>query len=1564
MSKQLPRTKAPIRVLLLEDVRTDAELALRELRRAGLRTQTRVVSDEDSFREELTGFAPDVILSDFTMPGFDGMYALSLASELCPEIPFIFVSGTIGEEYAVRALQNGATDYVLKANLVRLPAAVERAMQAARERTQLRQIERALKESEAGLTRAQLMAQLSHVITGPDGAFESWSETLPQLIGVAPKQMPGSTREWLKLLHPEDRDQFRATSIEAGRRGARMSVDYRLQRADGAWVHIRQVIEPLGNGAPAEGKLRWFNTLQDVTAQKQSAEALRASEVRHRAMFEHAAVGIVHTTLDGDLQMVNPRFCELSGYTRAEAVQLALRDLIDGEDLETSLSARSRMVAGAETLSESEKHLRRKDRSKTWVHVTTSLVRTADGRPSYFITVIDDISERKRAEEELHRFRLALDNSADIIVIADCSTMRIVDVNLAACRQLGYTRAELLQMGPQDILPLSRAELEKRYAAMIANPSQPAGMRSYYRCKDGSQLPFESKRQVMRSGDTWLVAAISRDIREQLAAETALRESEERHRAMFERAAVGIVHTDLQGHFLTVNPKFCEITGFSEAELLALTTRDLTHPDDAQAGAEFRARLIARESVRVEREVRALRKDGAYVWTHVTTSLVRDAGGEPSYFIAVLHDISERKRAEQDLLRFQQAMDVLVDSIYLTDPQSMRFVYLNTTACERLGYTREQLLQMGPQDVLPTSREEISVEYDAVIAAGDKGLRQQRRFVRSDGSEGWSELHRQALRTGAGTLIVSIGRDITESKEADDRIRRLNRVYAVLSGINAAIVRIADRDELFQETCRIAVEQGGFGIAQILLVDEVACEVWPGPNAGMDKLPIVRASFRPGAETISPQSTTLRAIRERKAVFTNDISAEPPVGAVRTEALRRGYGSVISLPLMVRERMVALLLLNAKEKHFFNEEELKLLNELADDVSFALDNLEKAERLKVEAAERLRAEHSVKRLNRVYAVLSGINAAIVRIGDRDALFREACRIAVEQAGFPLAWIGMHDADSECLETVAMAGTVPEYAALLRPSVRDDIPSGQGTNGRAFREKRPVVENDMSANPNVGHMRREGLRLGIRSVLSLPLVVEGTSVGVLALYAKEKDYFDAEEMKLLSELASDIALAMDHIGKRERLDYLAYYDVLTGLANRSLFNERLNQYLHSAEQSKGKLALIQMDLVRFKTINDSLGRQAGDDLLKQLAGRLGRAADTANIARVGGDHFAIVLPAIKGRSEIGRTVDRIWHDCFEQPFRVMDTELRVSARAGIALFPSDGRNVDSLFANAEAALRKAQETGERYQFHLREMTAQLAGQLELENQLRQALEKQEFVLHYQPKVALETRTILGVEALIRWQSPTLGLVPPMKFIPLLEETGLILQVGSWALKQASLDHRKWVEQGIKAPRVAVNVSPIQLRQRDFVAAVERAIMEGVAPTGIDLEITESLIMEDVQGSIEKLKTVRNLGVRIAIDDFGTGYSSLGYLAKLPVQTLKIDRSFVITMLGDPDTMTLVSTIISLAHSLRLKVVAEGVDAEEQAKVLRLLRCDEMQGYLFSKPLPFDELTAMLLREKKV
>jgi len=296
------------------------------------------------------------------------------------------------------------------------------------------------------------------------------------------------------------------------------------------------------------------------------------------------------------------------------------------------------------------------------------------------------------------------------------------------------------------------------------------------------------------------------------------------------------------------------------------------------------------------------------------------------------------------------------------------------------------------------------------------------------------------------------------------------------------------------------------------------------------------------------------------------------------------------------------------------------------------------------------------------------------------------------------------------------------------------------------------------------------------------------------------------------------------------------------------------------------------------------------------------------------------------------------------------------RSGIAVCPNDGNDTDSLFRNAEAALKKAKSGSDKYLFYTQQMTERFAERLSLENRLRQAVERQEFVLHYQPKVKLADRSIVGVEALIRWQSPK-GLIPPLRFISLLEETGLIVQVGSWALRRAAMDHRAWAAHGIAAPRIAVNVSSMQLRGK-FPEMVARALNGGATPPGIDLEITESLIMEDIAGNAGKLKAIRDLGVNIAIDDFGTGYSSLGYLSKLPVQALKIDRSYVITMEHDPNAMTLVSTIISLAHSLRLKVIAEGVETESQAKMLRLLHCDEAQGYLFSKPLPLAEITDLL------
>src|SRR5437762_2814310 len=608
---------------------------------------------------------------------------------------------------------------------------------------------------------------------------------------------------------------------------------------------------------------------------------------------------------------------------------------------------------------------------------------------------------------------------------------------------------------------------------------------------------------------------------------------------------------------------------------------------------------------------------------------------------------------------------------------------------------------------------------------------------------------------------------------------------------------------------------------------------------------------------------------------------------------------------------------------------------------------------------RKEAEARIHRLHRVYAVLSGINALIVRVSDREELFRGACRIAIEAGQFPMAWVGVVDRETKRVKPVAWGGEAEEFLASAPLSMSQSRAVGRGMSGSAIEEKKAAIANDIQNDPRT-QMKEQCKERGINSLAFLPLIIGNEGIGVLALYASETGFFDDEEMKLLLELAGDISFALDHLEKEEKLNYLAFYDALTGLANRTLFHERVDQHVHDAGRAGRKLAVMLIDVDRFKTINDTLGRHAGDEILKGAVRRMLQYGDPGHLARINADRFAMVMPGVNTEQDVARRVEEQLRGCFGEPYRVDGTELRIAAKLGIALFPSDGADAETLFKNAEAALKKAKASGERYLFYTQQMTERIAERLALESKLRRALERQEFVLHYQPKFDSKTQSIEGVEALIRWQSPDLGLVPPVQFIPLLEETGLIFEAGAWALRQAAFDYRRWQKLGLAAPRVAVNVSSVQLRRRDFVESVRSALGEGAGSAAIDVEITESLIMEDIQASTEKLQALKLLGVNIAIDDFGTGYSSLAYLAKLPVQQLKIDRSFIITMLKDQAVMTLVTTVISMAHSLGLKVVAEGVDAEDQAKELKRLGCDQMQGYLYSKPVDFDAITVLLGR----
>jgi EAL domain-containing protein (putative c-di-GMP-specific phosphodiesterase class I) len=364
------------------------------------------------------------------------------------------------------------------------------------------------------------------------------------------------------------------------------------------------------------------------------------------------------------------------------------------------------------------------------------------------------------------------------------------------------------------------------------------------------------------------------------------------------------------------------------------------------------------------------------------------------------------------------------------------------------------------------------------------------------------------------------------------------------------------------------------------------------------------------------------------------------------------------------------------------------------------------------------------------------------------------------------------------------------------------------------------------------------------------------------------------------------------------------------------------------------------------------------LLREVATRLGSALRSDDmLARLEGSGFAVVLENVRDESDVAQWLEQQVYPRLNEVFTIQRTELRLNAITGVAMSPGDGTTVAQLAANAEAALAKAKHSGRPYLFYAPHMNSRVAEKLTLELKLRRALAKQEFELFYQPKVQLKTGLVVGYEALIRWRDPARGLVPPGEFIPLLEETGMILDVGNWVLRDAARQYEEWARAGNDPPRIAVNVSALQLAQPSFVDSLDAVLREApLAASGLDLEITESVFVDDLHGNIEKLRAARGRGFRIAIDDFGTGYSSLSYLSRMPLDALKIDRSFVNAMADDPQQMSIVTMVISLAHALELKVIAEGVETPTQAQLLRLLRCDEIQGYLVAKPMPAREAEA--------
>lgn len=437
-------------------------------------------------------------------------------------------------------------------------------------------------------------------------------------------------------------------------------------------------------------------------------------------------------------------------------------------------------------------------------------------------------------------------------------------------------------------------------------------------------------------------------------------------------------------------------------------------------------------------------------------------------------------------------------------------------------------------------------------------------------------------------------------------------------------------------------------------------------------------------------------------------------------------------------------------------------------------------------------------------------------------------------------------------------------------------------------------------------------------------------------------------------------------KQNRLDYLAHHDTLTGLPNRLLFHDRLHHAIQKALRTQQKIGLLFLDLDRFKNINDSLGHQMGDQLLKQVAHRLTniiRQSDT--LARLGGDEFVIALEEDADSRNICAVAQKII-DTLAKVFHIDDNELYITASIGISLFPNNGETVESLMKSADVAMYRAKEKGRNsFQFFTEDMNEQVHEALFLANNLCKAIDNKEFVLYYQPQAEISTGKMTGMEALVRWHHPQHGLIPPDKFIPMAEETGLIIPLGKWVLHSACQQNMQWQQAGYPPCKIAVNISPRQFRRGDLVESVSEALAEsGLAAHWLELEITENLLVEDIEQNISVMQDLSEMGVTLAIDDFGTGYSSMSYLHRFPLAKLKIDKTFVQSVDAPLGNQAIVEAIIALARALNLEVVAEGIETETQIAFLKQRSCRYGQGYYFSKPLPSEAFEQVLLQTRQI
>jgi diguanylate cyclase (GGDEF)-like protein len=813
----------------------------------------------------------------------------------------------------------------------------------------------------------------------------------------------------------------------------------------------------------------------------------------------------------------------------------------------------------------------------------------------------------------------------------------------------------------------------------------------------------------------------------------------------------------------------------------------------------------------------------------------------------------------------------------------------------------------------------------------------------------------ELLQRLAENVSFALGNfDRTDEKaKAEKQKDRLTGMLEALSATNEAIMRAKTRAQLFELVCEAAVFGGAFSSATIALADPAGEFLRIAASKGINYDRMRSRRFAISAADPEGRGLTGTSFRTREPCIMNDFLADERAAHWHALARQDGTRSGASFPLLKNgDSAVGVLLFLSCDEAAFTDDLVELLGRLAENVSFALDNFDRVD-------EKQKTEEQKERLTRMFAALSATNEAIMRAKSRPQLFQMVCEAAANGGKFTSTTISLAHRDSDFLDIAAVAGPTAETTRKVKVSISAARPEGRGLSGAAFRSGQACISNDYLADVQASAFHAIIRSDGAKSGAAFPLLIRGQAIGVMLFLSAETDTFTAEFVELLQRLADNVSFALENFDRADektkadaRIEYLASHDSLTSLPNREMFNGLLHHAIEAARRHQRRFAVLFIDLDRFKVINDSLGHDAGDILLGEIANRLRQTLRSSDVvARLGGDEFVVILEETAESHDVERIASNLL-SVLGQPLQLSGHECHTTASIGIAMYPADGSDVQTLTKNADMAMYLAKEDGKNgFRLFTKEVKTQSIERLTLESALRRALERDQFALHYQPKVDMATGQITGVEALLRWTHPDLGVLPPAQFIPLAEETGLIVPIGRWVLKEACAQNMAWQRRGLRPVSMAVNLSPRQFVDEHLLQDIDEALAtSGMSAVLLQLEVTESMVMRNVSRAVKVLDAIQRRGIRLAIDDFGTGYSSMSLMKQFPIDTIKIDRSFVRDLPDDSEDRAIAQAIISMGKALGLTVVAEGVETAEQETFLRDHACDEMQGFLFSKPLP--------------